>query len=172
MSDLTEQDLDLLVRDRAIRLLVLSSGKRIWEASPSPLHQMVIDEIRTSITAPSPMHNDPAGCGCYHLSDVYIRLPDESLVRPDIAIFCERPPRQRQALTTVPTAVVEVISPNYESKDLEDLPPIYLANGIADVLVVDTDQRQVTHFRSTGTTQYVPPVTVSLQRGCHCTLPE
>jgi hypothetical protein len=54
MADLTEQDLDLLVRDRAIRLLVLSNGKRIWEASPSPLHQMVIDEIRTSITAPAP----------------------------------------------------------------------------------------------------------------------
>lgn len=39
---LTEHDLDLLVRDRAVRLLVLGSGKRIWEASPSPLHQMLV----------------------------------------------------------------------------------------------------------------------------------
>lgn len=122
---LTEQDLDSLIRDRAIRLLVLSSGKRIWEASPSPLHQMIVDEIRATI---QPAGAETAGgvdCAGRHLADVYIRLPDGSLVRPDISIFCSRPPRQRQALTLVPPAVIEVVSPNYETKDLEDLPPIY-----------------------------------------------
>jgi hypothetical protein len=174
MNTLTEHDLDSLIRDRAIRLLVLGSGKRIWEASPSPLHQMIVDEIRASISAssasPSMASPDRAGCGCYHLSDVYIRLPDESLVRPDIAIFCTLPPRQRQALTLLPAAVIEVISPNYETKDLEDLPPVYLANGIADVLVVDADQQQLTHFRRTGTTQHPLPVVVELPYGCRCAI--
>lgn len=122
MAALTEHDLDQLIYDRSVRLLMLRGGRTLWEAAPSPLHQMVIDEIRTSIR-PTAQRSDASGCGCYHLSDVYIRLPDESLVRPDIAIFGEQPPRQRQALTLVPAAIIEIISPHYETKDLEELPP-------------------------------------------------
>jgi hypothetical protein len=166
---LTEEDLDQLVRDRAIRLLVLSSGKRIWEASPSPLHQMVIDEIRATIRpGASQSEGETAECGCFHLSDVYIRLPDTSLVRPDIAVFCEQPPRQRQALRIRPQAVIEVISPNYETKDLDDLPPVYLANGVLDVLVVDVDQQRVTHLRRDGIRVHNTPVTLNLECGCVC----
>jgi Uma2 family endonuclease len=168
---LSETDLDQLIRDRAIRLLVLGSGKHIWEASPSPLHQMVVDEIRASIRA-TPHHQggDIRGCGCHHLSDVYIRLPDTSLVRPDIAVFCERPPRQREALQIVPQAVIEVISPGYEAKDLEDLPPVYLANGVRDVLALDVDRQRVTHFRRDGTAIHTTPLTLELECGCACTL--
>jgi hypothetical protein len=170
MNEFTEQDLDELIRDRAIRLLVLGSGKRIWEASPSPLHQMIVDEIRATIRPDILTTSGAPGCECHHLSDVYIRLPDGSLVRPDISIFCARPPRQRQALDIVPLAVIEIISPNYETKDMEELPPVYLANGVLDVLVVDSDQRQVTHFRAAGTTNHQMPVTIDLQCGCRCTI--
>jgi Uma2 family endonuclease len=170
MTSFTEQELDELIRDRAIRLLVLAGGKRIWEASPSPLHQIIIDEIRTTIRPNSHNAGDVDVCGCYHLSDVYIRLPDQSLVRPDISIFCSRPPRQRKALTIVPPAVIEIISPNYETKDLEDLPPAYLANGVLDVVVVDADERQVIHFRSESTINHQMPVTINLQCGCLCTI--
>ncbi|NJK79796.1 MAG: Uma2 family endonuclease [Chloroflexaceae bacterium] len=165
---LTEQELDMLIRERAIRLLVLSNGNRIWEAAPSPLHQMIIDEIRASIKPLAAQSGEK--CDCYHLADVYIRLPDGSLVRPDVSIFCTPPPRQRQALTLVPAAIIEVISPGYETKDLGDLPPIYLANGVRDVLVVNTDQRQVTHFRSTGPVMHALPLSIDLECGCSCTL--
>ncbi len=63
---LTEQDLDALIRDRAIRLLVLSSGKHIWEASPSPLHQMIVDEIRAAIQPSSVQEDSGQACACYH----------------------------------------------------------------------------------------------------------
>lgn len=165
---LTETDLDELIRDRAIRLLVLGSGKRIWEASPSPLHQMLIDDIRATI---QPVTAGRGECDCHHISDVYIRFPDDSLVRPDIAIFCERPPRQRQALRMVPRAVIEVISPNYEAKDTDDLPPVYLANGVQDVLVVDPDQQRVLHFHATNTTAHTTPITMTLHCGCRVTIP-
>jgi hypothetical protein len=170
MTGLTPQDVDTLIRDRAVRLLVLSNGRHIWEASPSPLHQMLVDETRAAIQPTASQHRGDthAGCGCYHLADVYIRLPDDSLVRPDISIFCEQPPRQRHALTLVPVAVIEVISPQYEAKDLQELPPIYLANGIADVLVLDADQQQVTHFHRGGTLHYPLPATVDLPCGCRC----
>jgi hypothetical protein len=73
-------------------------------------------------------------------------LPDHSLVRPDIAIFCEPIPRQRKACATVPAAVIEIVSPNYEAKDYKELPPVYLANGVRDV-VVEPEQGVFTHYR-------------------------
>lgn len=167
---LTEQTLDDLIADRAIRLLVLANGKRLWEASPSPLHQMVIDDIRATIRPVGSEPATPAPCGCHHIADVYVRLPDTSLVRPDIAIFCAPPPRQRQALHVVPAAVIEIISPNYEAKDTEDLPPVYLANGVQDVLVVDPEQQTVLHFTAAGQTPYVVPLTLRLRCGCRVTI--
>jgi Uma2 family endonuclease len=162
---ITETDLDELIRDRRIRLLVLSSGKRIWEASPSPLHQMIIDDIRATIRSDAPSQGTD-GCGRHHLADVYIRLPDTSLVRPDIAIFCEPPPRQREALWLVPLVVIEIVSPGYESKDYEDLPPIYLANGVQDVVIVDVDIEKVTHMHGQATDTYPTPHTLDLSCGC------
>jgi Uma2 family endonuclease len=171
MTDLlTEQDLDILIADRAIRLLALGNGRRIWEASPSPYHQMLIDDIRASIRPLIPADEQPPPCGCHHISDVYIRLPDSSLVRPDIAVFCTPPPRQRNALRIVPAAVIEVISPNYEAKDTEDLPPVYLANGVLDVIVVDSEQHRVLRFDADGQTTADAPVTLALRCGCRVTI--
>lgn len=169
MDSLTEADLDALIADHAIRLLVLANGKRIWEASPSPLHQMLIDDIRATIRPLSPAEGTN-GCGCHHISDAYVRLPDTSLVRPDITIFCTPPPRQRQALQLVPAAVIEVVSPQYETKDIEELPPIYLANGVLDVVVYDHDQSRVLVFTAAGRHIHSVPVTLALQSGCRVTI--
>lgn len=165
---LSEQELATLLRERAIRLLLLGNGQRIWEASPSPRHQMIVDEVRATIRPRTLPNCESSACACSHLADVCIRLPDGSLVRPDIAIFCTRPPRQQHALTLVPTAIIEVLSPQYETKDLHDLPPVYLANGVLDVLVVDADQRQVTHFQQTEITLLPMPLQIDLQGGCCC----
>src|SRR5690349_2420914 len=169
-NSLTEADLDALIADRAIRLLALGNGKCIWEAAPSPLHQILIDDIRATIRTVVPADGAPSPCGCHHVSDVYLRLPDTSLVRPDISIFCTPPPRQRQALRLVPVAVIEVVSPQYEAKDTEDLPPVYLANGVQDVVVVDPDQERVLIFSTDGQATHAPPITLDLRCGCRVTI--
>lgn len=169
-NELSDHDLDDLVEGRAIRLLVLGNGKRIWEASPSPLHQMLIDDIRATIRPVAGDEGTSSPCGCHHIADVYVRLPDASLVRPDISIFCTPPPRQRQALRVVPAAVIEVISPNYEAKDTEDLPPVYLANGVQDVVVVDPEQAHALHITADGQTQHPVPITLALRCGCRVTI--
>jgi hypothetical protein len=60
------------------------------------------------------------GCACYSLQDVLIRFPDpdQSLKRPDIAIFCDEPPESDEALELLPQAVIEILSLGYEDKDL------------------------------------------------------
>ena len=66
--------------------------------------------------------------------------------------------------------MIEVVSPNYEAKDTEDLPPIYLANGVRDVVVVDPEQGQVIHSTAAGPTTHAAPLTLTLQCGCRVTL--
>lgn len=161
-------DLDRLIYDGAIKLEI-TGGIPTWEASPGSRHQRVIDRIRASI---KPIPNSDKGCECAHLSDVYIRFPDGSLKRPDIAIFCIEPPDQDEALTVIPQAVVEVISPGYEYKDLSLNPQFYLAQGVLDVVIVDPRSGVITHYRTTQVSNLRAPVTLELLGGCVCVIPE
>jgi Uma2 family endonuclease len=160
----TDRDLDQLIAERQVRLMLLGPQQRpIWEASPSPLHQIFVRDIESSIRAA----DSDNGCACEHIADAYIRLPDSSLVRPDIAIFCSPIPRQREAYAAVPAAVIEIVSPNYAAKDYEELPPIYLANGVRDVGVVDPEQSVFTHYRP-GHPRAIQQLPQQLRLECAC----
>ncbi len=76
------------------------------------------------------------GRGCFQIPDVYIKFPDGSLKRPDIAIFCEEPPDTDEAYQQIPEAVLEVLSKDYEKKDTEIGAPFYLAQGVKDVVTL------------------------------------
>jgi Uma2 family endonuclease len=161
----TDRDLDQLIAERQVRLMLLGPQQRpIWEASPSPLHQIFVRDIEASIRA-SAVSGD--NCICEHIADAYIRLPDSSLVRPDIAIFYAPIPRQREAYAAVPAAVIEIVSPNYEAKDYEELPPVYMSNDVRDVVVVDPEQSVLTHYRP-GHTRSIQRLPHHLQLECGC----
>ena len=161
----TDRELDQLIAERQLRLMLLGPQQRpIWEASPSPLHQIFVRDIEASIRASGEAGDD---CASEHIADAYIRLPDSSLVRPDIAIFCAPIPRQREAYAAVPAAVIEIVSPNYEVKDYEELPPVYLANGVRDVVVVDPEQSVFTHYRP-GQTRSIQRLPHQLHLACGC----
>lgn len=164
---LNPPDLDALLREGAIKLEI-TAGVPTWEAWPGSRHQRMIDQIRASL---GPLPASTAGCACVHLSDVLIRFPDGSLKRPDIAIFCAEPPDQDEALTVVPEAVVEVISPGYEYKDLTLNPVFYLAQGVQDVVIVDPRAGVLTHYRKTQVLTQHTPVTLDLECGCRCVVP-
>ena len=167
---LTGKELDQLIAERQVRLMLIGPQQRpIWEASPSPLHQIFVRDIEASIRVSAASGDS---CICEHIADAYIRLPDSSLVRPDIAIFCAPIPRQREAYAAVPAAVIEIVSPNYEAKDYEELPPVYLANGVRDVVVVDPEQSVLTHYRP-GHSRSIQrlPHHLKLECGCLVQLP-
>jgi Uma2 family endonuclease len=162
----TVPDVDLLLREGAIKL-EFTAGIPTWEAFPGSRHQRVIDRIRASIQ-PVPGTGD---CACAHLSDVSIQFKDGSFKRPDISIFCEEPPDQDEALTIIPQAVIEIISPNYEYKDLEINPRFYSSQGIPDVVIVDPRSGAVRHYRPSGQTTHQAPITLNLECGCRCSIP-
>ncbi len=162
-------DVEALLRDAAVRLEI-TSGVPTWEAFPGSLHQELIDLIRVSV---EPMPESGTGCDCAHLSDVSIRFPDGSFKRPDVPIFCSKPPRRYEALTVLPCAVIEIVSPGYEYKDFSLNPPFYLSQGLLDVVIVDPRTNEVTHFSAGGqVAKLSAPVTLELGCGCRCTVPK
>lgn len=166
MESLSSRDLDRLIATGAIRLEI-TGGIPTWRLHPSPRHQMIIDRIRATIM---PIAMGSNACGCYHLSDVYVRFPDKSLKRPDISIFCTRPPEQDEALDMVPVAVIEIVSPGYEEKDLSVNPSWYLSQGVLDVVTFDPRSGVVTHFRANEQQTLHSPTVIDLAAGCRCTV--
>ncbi len=61
--------------------------------------------------------------------------------------------------------MVEVVSPNYEAKDLEIGPPFYLSQGVKDVIVLDSRTLLVLHVRQGGATRGVAPQQITLACG-------
>jgi Uma2 family endonuclease len=110
---LTDIELEQLLRAGAIKLEI-TGGIPTWETSPSSRHQWTVQFIGSSI---KPIQEADGVCECEYLADVYIRFADGSIKRPDRSIFCQRPPLQDEALTIIPQAVIEVISPGYEYKE-------------------------------------------------------
>lgn len=132
------------------------------------MSQKLIDRIRATIT---PTPGAPTGCECHHLSDVDLIFPDGSFKRPDIAIFCVEPPDIDKSWEQVPEAVIEIVSLDYEEKDLSTNPPWYLAQGVRDVLVVEPRTGRVTHFsHGRAAVESSIPMTVDLRCGCRVTI--
>lgn len=156
----------LNAEDLGVKLEI--AGKlAIWEASPLYKHQKEVDRIRASIKKV-----ETSACVCVDAADVYVQFPDGSLKRPDISIFCREPSEEEQeeALKQVPEAVIEVISKKYEAKDLEISPPIYLANGVKDIIVFNPYTMEVLHFRENEKRELTSPVAIEFACGCSCTV--
>jgi len=143
--------------------LAIAGNLGIWEASPVYKHQKAVDRIRDSIKQ---LAKDE--CDCVDVADVYISFPDGSLMRPDISVFCTEPSEEEEAIRQVPEAVIEVISKKYEAKDLEISPPVYLANGVHDVIVFNPYTMEVSHFHAGDTILLTSPVRIEMACGCVC----
>ena len=144
--------------------LELAGGTPTWEFFPSPLHQGVVQDLLGSVVA-GPRAGE-LGCGCHAFLDTYVRLRDGSLKRPDLAIYCDPVPRTREAIAQTPGAVVEVISPGFEAKDLQTGPALYLANGVRDVVVIDPESERVHHFGPHGLAHPALGTRLRLAMGC------
>jgi len=154
----------LLEADEVGLRLEWVGGLPLWEAHPTYRHQKAVDRIRNSIRP-----KEGEACGCVHVADVYVRFPDGSYKRPDIAIFCQEPEELDEAITQIPEAVVEVVSQGYEAKDLEIAPRFYLSQGVKDVVVFDPYTLLVLHLRRDGAYRHVSPVELELS-SCRLTV--
>jgi Uma2 family endonuclease len=70
----------------------------------------------------------------------------------------------------MPEAVVEILSPGGQKKDLQVGPPFYLSHGVKDVVVVDPEGDSARHFRSDGERTIPRGTTICLECGCEVTV--
>ena len=163
MSLPTYQDIQRLAY-QGVRLEI-TDGRTTWEAMPGALHNGVVDDIRQNLTR---LNVDTTTCGCHHIADTYIEFAPRLLRRPDIAIFCTRPPRPDGAIVgLIPGAVIEVLSAGYEQKD-RDAVSLYLGFGVLDVLLVDPRACSAEwHTQAQPPHMLTLPLTCTLQMGCH-----
>lgn len=154
--------------DEAGYRMEIIDGLGVWEVMPSRRHIDAEARIERSVRPDPQVGSD---CGCHAYRDLYVRFPNDSLRRPDVAIFCREPDEEDEAVTLVPEAVIEVVSRGSERKDLELSPPFYLAQGVKDVVVLDPYTGIVWHHRSDRTVErHQSPVDLSLRCGCLVTV--
>lgn len=148
-----------------IRLKIVQ-GLPVWEFMPSPMNTIRSKRIDRSIR-PDPDRAE--GGGCHSLEDVSVRFPDGSIRRPDIAVFCRLPEETRTSTTLVPEAVIEIVSPGSELKDLQLSPTFYLSQGVKDV-VYTPETEVIEHFRRDGRAMHRSPTDLRLECGCLVTV--
>jgi Uma2 family endonuclease len=142
--------------------LEMTEGLPTWEFHPTLNHQIVTQAVIRSVRST----NQESKGACLPVPDVLIRFPDGSLKRPDISIFCEMPSERDQVVSSIPGAVVEVISADSWKKDLELNPPFYLKHGVRDVVVIDPTSHQAMRFTRDGRSDLKLPNRIDLQCGC------
>jgi Uma2 family endonuclease len=147
--------------------LEVHQGLPIWEFLPSPLHTIEAKRIEQSIRRSLPASTD---CGYFSFQDMTIRFPDGSIRQPDIAVFCETPAATQEATEIIPRAIIEIVSPGSEIKDLELSPAFYLMHGVLDVLVFEPRTGVVSHFRRDARHHLNSPVELHLECGCSVTV--
>jgi Uma2 family endonuclease len=138
----------------------------VWETMPGLRHQELAVAIYGAIL-PGASGKE---CECYRALDIYIRFPSGIVKRPDISIFCRRPTDDEGFVHSIPEAVIEITSPESESKDLISGPPLYLKNGVKDVVVVHRSEGLVVHSTVSSSNTHASPVTITLACGCVVTL--
>lgn len=140
----------------------LTPGGITWETMPGLRHQELALQVYGSVRP----RQIASGCGCYPGFDVYVWLPNGTVKRPDISIFCRRPEEEEGFIHMVPEAVIEITSPDSEAKDLVAGPPLYLENGVKDVVVHQRSQNKVHHFTSEGCRIQNSGQSITLACGC------
>jgi Uma2 family endonuclease len=146
--------------------LEIQGGLLLWDLMPSPAHTIAVKRLEQSIRP-----NLAAGeCGCFSYQDMYVRFPDGSYKRPDLAIYCTEVPPTLEAATIIPGAVIEVVSQSSREKDFRLAPPFYLSHGVRDVVVVDPATGTAKHFQQGVEMDLTAPATIHLAMGCSVTV--
>jgi Uma2 family endonuclease len=132
--------------------------------TPSPFgpHERLVGELFLQVSSGI----REQGCDCRAYTNLDWILSRDTVVRPDLMIVCgEQPDRH---LEHAPVVAVEVLSPSTRERDLTVKQTLYRESGVKHCLVIDPDDRRLTHFTHGVETQ-IPHdgrVTLELDRDC------
>jgi Uma2 family endonuclease len=94
-----------------------------------------------------------SGLPCEALPDgPTVRIDDHTAYEPDVLVYCGEPPAANSMLVANPIIVVEVLSPTTAHSDTSaKLIGYFKVPSVVHYLVIDPDDRTVTHYTRDGT---------------------
>lgn len=134
----------------------LIDGVVFMSPSPTPLHQLLLQEIAVQLTLAS---REPGG-GFTTFLDTDVRFAPALVYCPDVSVY--RPGRLKGTpaqLTIVPDLVVEVLSPGNRPLDLVTKRGDYEQFGVGEYWVLDPDTGDVRCWRRRAGRYEESPVT-------------
>lgn len=142
-KDYTLEDYYALPEDQRVELI---DGKFYEMTAPTTGHQAASMEICTQI-----FHYISGKKGkCRVLFapvDVQLDCDDKTMVQPDVLIICDKDKIIRRCIMGAPDFIIEILSESTQKKDMFLKLYKYMAAGVREYWMVDTDRRKViVHF--------------------------
>lgn len=131
----------------------LINGKVFYMAAPTTTHQIAV----TRLVAQSGAYIEKKGGDCVPLAapvDVQLDCDEFTMMQPDFLIVCDKEKLKKDRIYGAPEFVAEVLSPSTAKIDGNLKLRKYLAAGVKEYWIVDTERRRViSHFHEDG---YIP----------------
>jgi Uma2 family endonuclease len=137
--------------------------------TPSPFgrHQVLLTRLAWLIQS----ELEANGCECQAIVELDWVVSDDTVVRPDLLVVCGGMPTRH--LESLPSLVIEVLSPSTRASDLGFKRGLYEREGVPSYLIVDPEKEIVTQLtlidgRYLSSIQDSAGPTIHL--GEHCTI--
>ncbi|PAY16619.1 hypothetical protein CKO51_25945 [Rhodopirellula sp. SM50] len=139
--------------------------------TPSPFgrHQLLVTRLAWLIQS----EIEANGCDCQAIVELDWVVSDDTVVRPDLLVVCGEIPDRH--LHSMPSLVIEVLSPSTRTNDLGYKRELYQREQVAHYLIIDTETSVVTqltlqdgHYVSSP--NETASLTVNLADGCTITI--
>lgn len=125
---------------------------RAYAMSPAPTrqHQAIVGELFSQVA--NALHSHPSRV---YLAPFDVRLPRggeadddvETVVQPDIVVFCDRSRLDERGARGAPDWIIEVLSPGTASHDQLLKRDLYERHGVAEYWLVHPGDRLITVYR-------------------------
>ena len=131
----------------------LINGKVFYMAAPTTTHQLAV----TKLVVQSSNYIDKKGGDCVPLPspvDVQLDCDEFTMMQPDFLIVCDKDKLKKDCIYGAPEFVAEVLSPSSKKIDGDLKLRKYLAAGVKEYWIIDTERRRViSYFHEDG---YIP----------------
>jgi Uma2 family endonuclease len=114
---------------------------------PGKPHMAQVRALRRQLSAYDAAHPDVIYDVMTGSEAKILVADDQSERHPDLSIYKTPPPETDLWSTWIPEIVIEVVSPSSAQRDYEEKPPEYLAFGVSEYWIVDTQKQQMTVLR-------------------------
>ena len=158
---LSDGEWGTVLRERAFSYMTKKQGDYTAEdyyALPDDQRCELIDGVIYDLASPTAVHQTVTLELCMQLNEFVkrnggkclvlaapldIKLEEQTIVQPDVLVFCGREGRKRRR---IPDFVAEVTSPSTRSRDYILKLSKYMASGMSEYWVVDLKKEQITVY--------------------------